>query len=351
MREVIVGLGVITFASVGAWVHPPAPSVADEDATIVTSFVDDRIDESSGLVIAESGRRGAQPVTFATTNDSGDAGRLYVVEASTGETVRVVDWSEAPTDVEALAPAEEGVVWVGDIGDNGSSRESIEVARVSLTSGDAASYELVYPDGAHDAETLLAHPVTQRLYVVTKSLLGGAVYSAPQRLRSDRANQLRRVETVGPGAIGRLVTDGAFSADGRSVVLRTYTRARVLRMPGWRVVEDIELPSQPQGEALALDRTGRIYLSSEGRGQPILRVPAPLGLRHGGRPGSATTSGPTSASQGNDSQQSDRPTATVTTSAEDIGWPRMVGIGTGVLAVSSLLASASLRRRRREAAP
>lgn len=348
MREVIGGLGVIAFASVGAWVHPPAPSVADADATIVTSFVDDRIDESSGLVIAETRRGSSKPVTFVTTNDSGDAGRLYVVEAATGNTVRVVDWSEAPTDVEALAPAGAGEVWVGDIGDNGSSRESIAVARVSLASGDAATYELVYPDGAHDAETLLADPRTQRLYVVTKSLLGGAVYAAPKRLRSDRANQLRRVEAVGSGVIGRLVTDGAFSADGRSIVLRTYTRARVLRMPDWQMVDDVELPNQPQGEALALDRAGRIYLSSEGKGQPILRIPAPPGLRGGGGPESAPTSGPTTARQENDGPRPDPPTATAL--GADVGWPRIAGIGTAVaiaIAIAAAVIAIVGRRRRR----
>ena len=49
------------------------------------------------------------------------------------------------------------------------------------------SYELVYPDGARDAESLLAHPITGRLYVATKEIFGGAALRRPRRARPDAA--------------------------------------------------------------------------------------------------------------------------------------------------------------------
>ena len=72
-----------------------------------------------------------------------------------------------PTDVEALAPAGRGQVWVGDIGDNRSARSQVQVARIPVGRGDRdvspTVYDLVYPDGAHDAETLVSDPRTGRL--------------------------------------------------------------------------------------------------------------------------------------------------------------------------------------------
>ena len=53
-----------------------------------------------------------------------------------GETVGVTGWTADPTDVEALAPAGPGSVWVGDIGDNRGLRDSITVAEVPVQPGD-----------------------------------------------------------------------------------------------------------------------------------------------------------------------------------------------------------------------
>ena len=67
-----------------------------------------------------------------TTNDSGDTGRLFTVDPRTGQTTKVTQWSDDPTDVEALAPAGDGLVWVGDIGDNTARRDSVSVISISL---------------------------------------------------------------------------------------------------------------------------------------------------------------------------------------------------------------------------
>lgn len=130
--------------------------------------------------------------------------------------------------------------------------------------------DLVYPAGARDAEALLAHPRTGRLYVVTKGALAGEVLAAPSALVDDEPNPLRVVGRA-PG----LVTDGAFFPDGRHVVLRTYTRAAVLAYPSFEVVGSWKLPAQPQGEGLAVGPDGGIYLSTEGVEQPLLRVDVP----------------------------------------------------------------------------
>lgn len=235
----------------------------------VVRLADPEIVESSGLVVS-TGR-------VVTTNDSGDAGRVFVVDPGTGRTVGVTRWAEEPEDVEALAPAGPGHVWVGDIGDNAGRRDSVEVARVPVAARDqeveVATTALVYPGGGRDAEALLAHPRTGRLLVVTKGALAGEVFAVPA---TPVAGTSQRLRSLGPAP--GLVTDGAFFPDGRHLVLRTYTRAVVLAHPSLEVVGSWRLPVQPQGEGVAVGPDGGIYLSSEGIGQPLLRVEVPRGV-------------------------------------------------------------------------
>lgn len=243
-------------------------------------FTDPDIVESSGLV-APSGPIGVGPGgvgpggagLVVTTNDSGDSGRVFTVDAGTGDTVGVTSWTAAPVDVEALAPAGPGHVWVGDIGDNRRTRTSVEVLRVPIGRGrrlaSPQAYELVYPDGARDAEALLRHPLTGQLFIVTKDVFGGAVYAAPQPLQADSANRLVEVAAA-PG----IVTDATFLPGGGGVVMRTYSTAHLSAYPSWQHVSSWELPEQDQGEGIA--SAGRdLLLSTEGARSRVLAVALP----------------------------------------------------------------------------
>ena len=185
-----------------------------------------------------------------------------------------------PTDVEALAPAGPGHVWVGDIGDNTGSRGSVQVTRVPVGDGDRTvdeeTIDLVYPDGPRDAEALLADPTTGRLLVVTKGVFGGEVYAAPPEPADDAPNQLGEV-----GQVIGLVTDGAFFPDGRHLVLRTYSRATVYTCPDLESLGSWDLPAQPQGEGVAVAPDGSLLLSTEGQGTEVLSVPVPPRIRAG----------------------------------------------------------------------
>jgi hypothetical protein len=237
---------------------------------VVVTLRDEAIDESSGLVV-----RGAR---LFTVNDSGDGPYLYEVDVRTGRTVGVTTFAaEDPVDVEALAPGVGEEVWVADIGDNTRSRGSIRIHRLVPADGggrvDATTYDLAYPDGPHDAETLLVHPTTERVLVVTKSLgRGGVVHRAPRRLEPGQLHRLERVATV-PG----MITDGTFLPDGERVLLRTYGAAAVYSYPGLELLQDFELPLQEQGEAVAVGDDGRVYLTSEGALSDVLvlDLPAP----------------------------------------------------------------------------
>ena len=239
---------------------------ADADRDVVFRFADPAIVESSGLTAAGG--------LVTTVNDSGDSARVFTVDADLGQDRRRHHLGRASaTDVEALAPAGDGEVWVGDIGDNAAARDEVTVTRVPVGRGDRSvageSFRLVYPDGPADAEALLAHPRTGRLFVVTKGVFGGEVYAAPSALRADAPNRLRLLGDA-PG----IVTDGAFFPDGRHLLLRNYGRAFVLSFPSLELVGGFDLPAQKQGEGIAVAPDGTVYASSEGVRSPVLRIAA-----------------------------------------------------------------------------
>ncbi|MCW2738134.1 hypothetical protein [Nocardioides sp.] len=259
-RRLAIGACVALPFLLGAAAGAPGP------AEPAFRFTDPDVVESSGLVVVD-------PDLVVTTNDSGDSGRVFSVDPGTGGTVGVTSWTPPPVDVEALAPAGPGRVWVGDIGDNQHVRRSVEVLRVPVgpgrTTASPEAYELAYPDGARDAEALVRHPLTGQLFVITKDVFAGAVYAAPVRLRTDRVNRLVEVGEA-PG----IVTDATFLPGGGGVVMRTYSHAHLAAFPSWEPVASWELPQQEQGEGIAL--SGRdLLVSSEGVRAPVLRAPLP----------------------------------------------------------------------------
>ncbi|MDF1606013.1 hypothetical protein [Nocardioides sp. YIM 152315] len=275
MLDRVLGLASALSIAVGAVSAPAGPS-----GHVELTFQDPDIVESSGLVATDDG-------LFLTTNDSGDGGRVFVVDR-TGATVGTTSWSPDPVDVESLAPAGPGEVWVGDTGDNPRSRDSITVLRVPYGRTDRVvdptAYELVYPDRAHDAETLLADPGTGRLFVVSKDVFGGRVYAAPRRLSADHPN---RLEDVAPGF--SFATDGSFFPDGRHYVVRGYTGAAVYTFPGHERIGSFPLPAQQQGEGISVGADAELYLSTEGQHTDLLRIQVPRQVARAMAPASDAT--------------------------------------------------------------
>lgn len=236
--------------------------------TPVFSFTDDAIDESSGLVDLGT--------TMVTTNDSGDDAVLYVVD-KVGRTIGRTTYADEVEDVEALAPAGTDQVWAADIGDNRERRTSVQVYRVPVAPGDrsvtAPVFDLVYPDGPRDAESLVVGS-DGRLRIVTKGILGGSVYVAPKVLDPNAPNRLVR----GP-SVSIFATDAAVFPDGRHVLVRGYGSAVVATFPAFVPVASLDLPAQEQGEGVSIGSSGRVRLSSEGVNSDVLQVKLPDELK------------------------------------------------------------------------
>jgi hypothetical protein len=283
-----------------------------------------------------------------TVNDSGSGPVVYGVSTSTGATravlrVRGVEFR----DTEALAAGTgtdgRGLLWIGDTGDNNLVRDSVvvrlvrEPRRVAATTVTPVSIRVRYPGGPVDAEALVWTP-DGRLLVVTKELLSAqvlqvapaAVRAALRGVSTDEPVLARRLATVGQG----LVTDGAALPDGR-LVLRGYGDAVVYAAPArgqMEALERMELPSQPQGETLAVERGGgTVLVGSEGEHQPLWRVAVP------GAPATATASPSSTATR---PVRPPRPPAAVSRRA---AW----WLAGGALALVSTVAVTGGRRRGR----
>jgi hypothetical protein len=298
--EVITSAVVATPFAIGTAVA--GPDAADGSA-VEFRFRDPQIVESSGLAVRDG--------LFVTVNDSGDQGRTFVVDGATGRTVGGMTWTGDPVDVEAVAPTPDGSVLVGDIGDNRGSRDSVTLLEVTPGRGfdevEPREFSLTYRDGPRDAETLLVHPETGRVLVASKSLLGGVLYAAPKQLAATGPNVLEPV-----GDVLGFATDGAFFPDGRHFVLRDYGRAVVYSYPGLETVGELPLPDQQQGEGIAVDEDGAVFVSTEGQFSPVhrVRVPAALARILDPRSSPAPTSpaDDTSDAEAEDEVEVDRPT-------------------------------------------
>jgi hypothetical protein len=171
--------------------------------------------------------------------------------------------------------------------------------------------------------------------------LGGNLYEAPETLDPLGVNDLRPV-----AAVGSTITDGAFFPDGKHLILRGYGRATVYSFPDMLAVGSLDLPYEPQGEGIAVSADGEIFVCSEGRGQPVLRVKLSEDvlekMRKMPAPSATTSLGPTVPTTGQ------TPGSGVAADESDAGgsWPWFVGgmLGLGAVAVAGVF----LRRRVRQ---
>ncbi len=342
-RRATVALGLALLC-----VSPAAPARAENpEAEVRFRWDDVRIAESSGLAFSAG--------LLVTTNDSGAGPVLYAVDPRTGATVSTTTFTDGAgaradvVDVEALAPARGGV-WVGDVGDNTASRDTVTVYRVPLSRAGgtvaARSYALRYVDGARDAETLLVDRRTGRLYVVSKDVGGATVYAAPRRLDPDGVGVLRPVGQV-PGWL----TDGQLLADGRTLLVRDYGGATAYTWPGLARLVPVGLPAQRQGEALTV-RGAQVWVSTEGSGSAVETVPLPALLRARAEQSDpadpADRSGATAVRPvGSPARPSSPPTYAAEPATGLVpGWAAGAAPWVGVLVVAALLGG-WLRERRR----
>ena len=223
MRRPFALLAGILLAGACALPAAVPASAADGDGKGDEGFTisDPRITESSGLAASRQ-----HPGVYWTHNDQDTGAYLYAVDSATGKTVARITMTGVgtPRDVEAISIGPDNQIWVGDIGDNdGVTWPYVWVYKLPEPkvlkdqSVKATQYVVKYSDGSRDAESMVVHPKTGRLYIIDKHEDGGHLYEGPAKLSSSGTNLFKPVKAVDLWA-----TDAAFSPDGRQLVVRGY---------------------------------------------------------------------------------------------------------------------------------
>ena len=245
-------------------------------------------------------------------NDSGDTARVFAVGMH-GEAIATytlagadaLDWEDIAVGPSASRDASE--LYAGDIGDNARARADVVVYRlrepkvtrggapIVATLADVERLTLHYPDGPHDAETLMIDPVSGDLIIVTKDTAGAEVFRVAGTLDANAAATLELVGRIDFGSLKRRVafpddapvlarvggafaTGGDISPSGDMIAIRTYSAVWLWsRSPGQSIGEalarapcEAATAAEKQGEAIAFDADGRGYVTSSEGEHPAL---------------------------------------------------------------------------------
>ncbi len=295
---------------------PPAAAAewcARTDTESIGAIVNDEIVEASGLVASRS-----HPGVFWTHNDGPDT-RVFAV-GEDGSDLAVFDVGASglsARDIEDVAMIHRdgaAELLIADIGDNRLERESIQLLRLPEPDpaspeqiGEVQVHEFVYPDGPHNAETLLVDDDAGLFFIVTKdqeeasgpreglgATLPAVVYEGPLDAPSGgEPTELVARATLDMPALSDgstrspahpfallnaagVVTGGDTAGDGSLIALRTYETVWLWdRPPGTSIPEalqntpcEVTAAFEPQGEAIAFAGE-RLVTVGEGDNPPI----------------------------------------------------------------------------------
>ncbi|MFJ6697193.1 WD40 repeat domain-containing protein [Streptomyces sp. NPDC091272] len=256
-------------AALGLVLTGPSVALADDGGFTIK---DPRITESSGLAASR-----AHPGVYWTHNDQ-DGPYVYAVDGRNGETVARITLRGVgkPRDMEAVSVGPDGDVYVGDIGDNlGGTWDHVWIYRfpepkvLKDMTVSAVQYDVKYADGARNAEALMVHPKTRRVYIGSKEEEGAGLYEGPAELVAGRTNTFRKIHTI------PWVTDGAFSPDGKQLVLRSYLGAESYGWPAMGEGKSLGIGYRGQSESVTFSADGRSMLfGAEGEQSEVAALPA-----------------------------------------------------------------------------
>ena len=267
---------------------------------VVGKITSDEITESSGIAASK-----CQENVLWTHNDSGDDAFIFAINTK-GEKLGTwkvpnaqnKDWE----DIAAFKDTKTGkcFLYIGDIGNNARNRNELTIYRIPepQVSGkntnstkknpqitDAAqAIKFDYPDSRHDAETLMVHPNTGDIYVITKRLSGAAgVYKLKSDYDLNKTNTLEKISDFSvPAVPNGFLTGGDISPDGKRVIICDYFAAYEIDLQKnaksfdeiWHQKPTIVLLGErEQGEAVGYSADGNsIYATSENKNSPVIEV-------------------------------------------------------------------------------
>ena len=306
-KRIIAKNLLFVISLVGAWLQTGCaltssnaeqkPAGHFDPARVIGEIKSPEIAESSGIAASK-----CQKNVLWTHNDSGDEAFIYAIDGSGASlgTWRVIgaeniDWEDIATIRDKGGKC---FIYIGEIGDNKTKRPEHTVYRVEepvandasrsstrngpINTAAADSLTFSYSDYNQDAETLMIHPKTGDIYVVTKRVSGPAgVYRINPVFGNVETQKAEKVAELSVPAIPNgFLTGGDISPDGTRMVICDYTQAYEYVLPPgisdfariWRQSpETITLGRRKVGESIAYSADGTtLFATSEGRNSPVI---------------------------------------------------------------------------------
>lgn len=285
------------FVSSNADVSRPVSSF--NAAKVVGTIKSSDINESSGIAASR-----CQSNVLWTHNDSGDEAFIFALNSS-GESLGTwkvtnagnIDWEDIAAYKDKAGKC---FVYIGEIGDNKTKRHEHTIYRIPepvivpadasstrkapLATASAEMLRFSYPDFDQDAETLMVHPKTGEIYVITKRVSGPAgVYLIKPEFNRPEVQKAEGVAEISvPAVPNGFLTGGDISPDGRRIIICDYTQAYEFTLPEGDVTfaniwkqkpETIDLGKRKVGESVCYSVDGTsIFATTEGRNSPVIEV-------------------------------------------------------------------------------
>jgi hypothetical protein len=264
--------------------------VADPSGvTDVVYLQEPELGESSGLAVSNR-----NPQCFWSHNDSGGQTKLYAFDRRGHKSGQVRLQSTAMNDWEDMAAfLDEGVprLLVADCGDNDSNRSHILLylfdepdpkAQTVLETRNVQTVRVTYPGGPCDCEAVAVDPRRKLILLLTKTKLPFCnVYAIPlpdrRHVPDSNPVMAQRVASV----LIPMITACDFDASNGDLWVTSYFHTfhfpcpeREMRLSRQlsAMPQIFELPRWKQIEAVAIDRSRNLWVTSEGRGAPLGRL-------------------------------------------------------------------------------
>jgi len=224
-------------------------------------------------------------------NDSGNTNQVFITNGA-GANIGTLtltpvgnrDWEDIAVGPGPVAGV--NYIYVGDIGDNHLQNPSVMIYRfpepdltgltapVSINISQVDIIELKYPNGPHNAETLMVDPVTRDIFIATKASNISQIFTAkyPQSITS--ATVMTPVVQIYMDH----ATGGDISPDGTEILIRSNQLIWYWKLPAGTGISAGLLTApevapyannEPQGEGIcfAADGSG-YYTNTEIRDHP-----------------------------------------------------------------------------------
>lgn len=271
----------------------------------VVSLDESDLKESSGLEISIR-----SPSHFWTHNDSGDDARVYAFDRTGRKTgharlpsVEMDDWEDIAGFLHEGVPR----LLVADCGDNSAKRSHVRfylfdepdpTDKTILDERDIQSIHVTYADGPRDCEAVAVDVASGQIILVTKGrlpLCGVYTIPLPPRHRDQQSSGTPEAKVIARRIMSLpipMVTAMDIDPVNGDLWLVSYFQTLCFRHLGpdatlqrqLSALPDVyELPRWRQIEAVAIDHSHNLWLTSEGKRPPLGRL-SPEALRNQGRP-------------------------------------------------------------------